>query len=345
MDFVFTSRPSSSTKPAWTSAREEPRPHSVANPPTPSFPTPRTPTGPSFGLNNNMPFLFREPIPQSSHSPPWAPPSTHAPHKATMPSLPPKLNAVYMPETNPGGPIPEREQIEDTSERALAFGALRRVYKERNERGRSQLGRRRRRLDDDEGEEEEHRPRPLSQKTTNHYTLNVAGPASQYDTPSSLLGYVQVVFNGSLAAMALYLLTQFILMIHTDVEDRICEHSMEIMQDIAQCQLAYHTNLCAGGRIPAMTAQCASWETCMNRDPTKVGRARITFEVCGEVINTFVEQISWKTLAFTVVSLAFFACFINSVRSFCLKENPMHAIPSALPRPIPPAIPYHAPHK
>ena len=294
-------------------------PFADVNPQTPSFPTPSTPTWPSFGQNNNMPFLFREPVPQSPHSPHWAPPSTYTPHKATVPFPQPELNDVDMSEVSPGGPSPDKDQKEE-GERALAVGALRRVYKKRNERERSRLGRRRGRIDDDEssGEEtgEDDQPGPVTQKTTNHYTLNVAGPtAPQSDTPYRLLGcviipvspfcsipyralgrYVQVFLNGSLAAIALYLLAQFIFMIHTDVEHRVGEYSMEIVQEIAQCQLAYKTNLCAEGRIPAMTAQCASWETCMNRDPTKVGRAKITFEVFGEVINTFVEQISWKTL-------------------------------------------------
>ena len=108
--------------------------------------------------------------------------------------------------------------------------------------------------------------------------------------------YVQVFFNGSLAAIAVYLTVQFILTIQRDVEHRVAEYSMEIVQDIAQCALAYKTNLCVEGRIPAMAAQCAAWDTCMNRDPSKVGRAKVSLEVIGEVINSFVDQISWKTL-------------------------------------------------
>lgn len=45
-----------------------------------------------------------------------------------------------------------------------------------------------------------------------------------------------------------------------------------------------------------MTHQCAAWETCMNRDPTKVGRAKVGAELIAEVVNGFVEPISWKTL-------------------------------------------------
>lgn len=48
-----------------------------------------------------------------------------------------------------------------------------------------------------------------------------------------------------------------------------------------------------------MAHQCASWETCMNRDPTIVGRAKVGAEMIGEVVNGFVEPISWKTLVRT----------------------------------------------
>jgi Di-sulfide bridge nucleocytoplasmic transport domain len=34
----------------------------------------------------------------------------------------------------------------------------------------------------------------------------------------------------------------------------------------------------------------------MNRDPTTIGRARVSAELIAEVINGFVEPISWKTL-------------------------------------------------
>jgi len=49
-----------------------------------------------------------------------------------------------------------------------------------------------------------------------------------------------------------------------------------------------------------MIQQCASWKTCMDRDPTMVGRARVGAELIADVINGFVEPISWKTLVSVV---------------------------------------------
>jgi Predicted membrane protein len=62
------------------------------------------------------------------------------------------------------------------------------------------------------------------------------------------------------------------------------------------CALQYKNNLCSSKPIPAMAQQCGNWENCMNRDPTIVGRAKVGAELIAEVVNGFVEPISWKTL-------------------------------------------------
>lgn len=69
-----------------------------------------------------------------------------------------------------------------------------------------------------------------------------------------------------------------------------------MVQEIALCALQYKNNLCASSPIPAMAQQCGSWETCMQRDPTIIGRAKVGAELIAEVVNSFVEPISWKTL-------------------------------------------------
>lgn len=71
---------------------------------------------------------------------------------------------------------------------------------------------------------------------------------------------------------------------------------LDIVQEIAECAAQYRDNFCAPTPIPAMVKQCGVWETCMNRDPTKVGRAKVGAELIAEVVNGFVEPISWKTL-------------------------------------------------
>lgn len=281
------------------------------NPTTPAFPVPQH--TPNFGTNRNTPFLFQSPTPQTSHSHPWAPPPAFSPTKAFPQPQFQDLKDVDMSELSP----PKQEILDSPEEkRVVATGALRRVYKSR-ERARSKSRLAVRRHSDGESESEsddEGRSlTPVTQNTSNHYTLNIPSvPAPKSDTPYILLGYVfipsfcsttkavcrylQFFFNLSLVLVFLYLVIQFILTVQRDVEQRISEYSMDIVQEISMCASQYKNNLCASNPIPAMIHQCATWETCMSRDPTIVGRAKVGAEMIAEVVNGFVEPISWKTL-------------------------------------------------
>ncbi|EED84750.1 predicted protein [Postia placenta Mad-698-R] len=344
MDFEFTSRPSSFSKPVWASGGEDPstprkRPLADANTPAPAFPAPpHTPTYSSFGAHSNVPFLFQQPVPQSPHTPAWVPPPHFSPAKA-FPQ--PDIKDVDMAELSPPKasqslPVKEvKKEVESgdgDGDRTVALGAMRRVFRSRQKaRDRSRLRRGRSRSgevddsDEDEDSDDEGRVTPLTQNTSNHYTLNMPGPAPpQSDLPYVLLGYLQFFFNLSLILVFLYLLVQFILTVQRDVEQRISEYSMDIVQEIAQCALHFKTNLCATNPIPAMMRQCAAWETCMNRDPSKVGRARI----------------------FTLTSLAFLTAFINALLSlYRSKINPAtHAQPVHHPIQTFPIAPPNTPY-
>ena len=81
--------------------------------------------------------------------------------------------------------------------RPVATGGLRRVYHQRRKRQENRLlGARNRRAGDedevasDSESEEEGTVTPLTQNTSNHYTLNMPAPApAQSDLPYILLGY------------------------------------------------------------------------------------------------------------------------------------------------------------
>ncbi|KAG5654347.1 hypothetical protein H0H81_004301 [Sphagnurus paluster] len=99
-----------------------------------------------------------------------------------------------------------------------------------------------------------------------------------------------------------------------------------------------------------MAQQCGNWETCMNRDPAIVGRAKVGAELIAEVVNGFVEPISWKALAFTLTSLSFLTVFINSLLSlFRARQHPaapvvpLQAQPSFHPQHFGPGAAYLSP--
>jgi len=112
-----------------------------------------------------------------------------------------------------------------------------------------------------------------------------------------------------LVGVALYLGVGFIRTIQRDVDLKVEEYSagdlfsefselmVEILQEMAVCSKEYLENRCAPNtRVPAMEKACLAWEKCMNRDPTVVGRARVSAETFAEIVNSFIEPISYKTM-------------------------------------------------
>ncbi|RKP17256.1 hypothetical protein ROZALSC1DRAFT_30916, partial [Rozella allomycis CSF55] len=122
--------------------------------------------------------------------------------------------------------------------------------------------------------------------------------------PYIIIGYLQVLLNSTLVGVIMYLIYLFISAIQRDVEIKVNEYLVEIMNEIASCSKNYVENKCDPmNRVPAMEKSCVIWETCMNRDPAVIGRAKVSAETFAEIINSFVEPISYKTMLFFVIVL------------------------------------------
>jgi hypothetical protein len=87
----------------------------------------------------------------------------------------------------------------------------------------------------------------------------------------------------------------------------------------------------------------------MSRDPTVVGRARLSAETLGEIVNGFVEPISWKTLVRAcfsseladecqIFSLSTLACLITVTNSALFNLRARHQ-PAPAPQPPMPPLP------
>lgn len=159
---------------------------------------PSTPSFPTFGTNQNVPFLFQSPLPQTPHSPAWVPPQTFSPTKAFPQE---ELKDVDMAEPSP--PKPDEPQEED---RAVSLGGLKRVFRSRRkERERALRVAKDRRVGDsdedsdsaEESDDDDRRSSPRKsriQKLSHHYTLNMASPSVEKpDLPYVLLGLVPLL--------------------------------------------------------------------------------------------------------------------------------------------------------
>ncbi|KAJ2782548.1 hypothetical protein GGI15_002885 [Coemansia interrupta] len=119
------------------------------------------------------------------------------------------------------------------------------------------------------------------------------------DLPYVISGYLQLLFNVFMVGTLLTIVLGVLLTFQRDASAKVQERSAVVMQEIMACSKQYVENRCAPDmRVPWMESSCNQWDTCMNQDPTKVGRMKIMAETMADTANGFIEPLTFKTIAF-----------------------------------------------
>ncbi|OXV07585.1 hypothetical protein Egran_04649 [Elaphomyces granulatus] len=155
--------------------------------------------------------------------------------------------------------------------------------------------------------------------------------------PSILSWWAQLVVNLVLFSLAVSVVFAFVSAIRAEFDQAAAEVSDTILADMAACAKSYVDNRCAGGgRLPALETVCENWERCMNRDPAKVGRAKVSAHTMAVIINSFIDPISWKAILCFLATISTVTVVSNwSFRSFRNRLNQHDYMPTApvVPRP------------
>lgn len=115
--------------------------------------------------------------------------------------------------------------------------------------------------------------------------------------PNTLSYYVQFLLNFFLALCVMYVLYGIFSTISNDITERAMMESSDILAEMAVCAREFKENKCErDSRVPAMETVCNNWEKCMQRDPYKVGRSRLSAGMFAEIVNSFIEPISLKAI-------------------------------------------------
>ncbi|KAI9820316.1 MAG: hypothetical protein M1827_005938 [Pycnora praestabilis] len=115
--------------------------------------------------------------------------------------------------------------------------------------------------------------------------------------PHILSFYAQLILNFFLVFVFMYLVYSFWATIRSDVDKKSEEVAAETLAEMAMCAQSYVENRCdRSSRVPAMEIVCNNWEKCMNKDPSSVGRARVSAHTFAEIFNSFIEPISYKAM-------------------------------------------------
>ena len=131
--------------------------------------------------------------------------------------------------------------------------------------------------------------------------------------PNTLSYYVQFLLNFFLALCVMYVLYGIFSTISNDITERAMMESSDILAEMTVCAREFKENKCErDSRVPAMETVCNNWERCMQRDPYKVGRSRLSAGMFAEIVNSFIEPISLKAIVCSF-SLSFFRAFLHSL--------------------------------
>ncbi|KAJ5885435.1 hypothetical protein N7495_009945 [Penicillium taxi] len=143
------------------------------------------------------------------------------------------------------------------------------------------------------------------------------------NVPNILSWWAQLLVNLSLFSLAVYIVFTIVAAIRAEFDQAAEEVSDTILAEMAVCAKSYVDNKCGGGdRLPALETVCENWERCMNRDPAKVGRAKVSAQTMATIINSFIDPISYKAVMIFLATISTVTVVSNwSFRSFRTRHN------------------------
>lgn len=126
--------------------------------------------------------------------------------------------------------------------------------------------------------------------------------------PHILSYYAQFLLNLFFVLCAMYLSYLFLSTVRSDIDIKSRDVVSETVAEIAACAREYKDNRCdRSSRVPAMETVCDNWEKCMSRDPSQVGRARVSAETFAGILSNFIDNLSVKAMVSNPVILLTFS--------------------------------------
>ncbi|GJQ15462.1 hypothetical protein GpartN1_g7253.t1 [Galdieria partita] len=142
--------------------------------------------------------------------------------------------------------------------------------------------------------------------------------------PYVIAGYLQLTLNMVIVAIILFSLLSIAWSIRNDIVGKVMEQTIEAQSIVRRCHNDYVDNKCNETQsIPLLRQQCHTWYVCMTRDPKSIGsKTKLYAETLSEVLNSFVEPISYRTLSVILLLLLGFTLISNLAFHFAKKKSP-----------------------
>ena len=115
--------------------------------------------------------------------------------------------------------------------------------------------------------------------------------------PYILSIWLQLSVSLALNAICFFVVYLAISGIRSDLTRAVEEASAETLAEMAACKDRFLINRCgAHDRAPALEDVCNNWALCMSRDPANVRRSHLSASLFAEILNSFVDHLSWKAM-------------------------------------------------
>eukprot|EP00871_Galdieria_phlegrea_P002062 jgi/Galph1/2857/GphlegSOOS_G1515.1 len=142
--------------------------------------------------------------------------------------------------------------------------------------------------------------------------------------PYVIAGYLQLAFNVVIVGIIMISFIAVAWSIRGDIVGKVKEQTIEAQAIVDRCYHQYYDNKCneTAHIAPFLRSQCHSWSICMARDPRSIGtKTKLYAETLSEVLNSFVEPISYKTLLFALIFILGFTFISNLAFHFAKKRS------------------------
>ncbi|ORX46744.1 hypothetical protein DM01DRAFT_1410469 [Hesseltinella vesiculosa] len=97
--------------------------------------------------------------------------------------------------------------------------------------------------------------------------------------------------------MLFYLAIQFLITLKHDMSTKMAVYESNHLEKQLKCSQDYHINQCESHPRPAMEEACRQWQMCFF-EPAWIGKSKVIAETFADIVNGFVDTISYKSMVF-----------------------------------------------
>ena len=156
--------------------------------------------------------------------------------------------------------------------------------------------------------------------------LTVRHEYAQPNSDQGIISQVQKMLINMLLMLIGLFVAYFLYLLYTDLNTHVAIFMRQMNIDISHCELQYHANFCdIPDRVPLTYDICNELEKCRSQNPyTEIIRSPIAANMIGEVINQFVEPLSWKSISFMSAVLMTLVLSLPCFKSNSKKRQHKH---------------------